>query len=419
MRLAIDTHCSFGVPVLSRTCRSTNLLGCCLLFVLVTMLGGTVPISGQQATIRDSLSIRIVENPSRALERAHFALASSAYFTVGGLSRDPEQEFHHRNGYLRAVRLSDGRFVVMDQDRLHWFGADGKRLFGVGRRGEGPSEFRYLTSICSTRGDTVVVWDDANRRLAVVSPRGKVVRQILVPSGSLAYQGCFSDGRVLLVDAELPSGDPASAVLHGRVIDLSGNNHVVGLRFAAGSRDAVGRMSSQIAVNDDLISGDAVRSEFQVRRADGSLVAIVRTRDVTPPVSDADYKRLLERIIPDQPHARQIRERMQEMRTSTHWPAYAKLVVDPSGCMWMQEWRGNESVRGAETWFGFSPDGVLRGRLDVLPPPGTVSRELLGIRSGIAQFRDRDAEGVAYLRFIGLRAPDAGRVCADQRLTRR
>src|SRR5690606_14715504 len=138
-----------------------------------------------------------------------------------------------------------------------------------------------------------------------------------------------------------------------------------------------------------------------------------------PPVSDAEYKRLLERIIPDQPHARQIRERMQEMRTSTHWPAYAKLVVDPSGCMWMQEWRGNESVRGAETWFGFSPDALLRGRLDVLPPPGTVSRELLGIRSGIAQFRDRDAEGVAYLRFIGLRAPDAGRVCADQRLTRR
>lgn len=371
-----------------------------LLMVAGLLAGLSRPLIAQQVHVRDSLSVHIVENPSRAASPIAFRLAPTVNLTLGGLSDDPSREFDQRNGYLQAAQLSDGRLVVIDRDQLHWIGSDGKRLLSVGRTGGGPGEFRYITTICVTRADTVVVWDDANRRLGILSSTGQFVRHISVATGSPPGQGCFGDGQVLVVDLTLASDDPVGPMLTGRVIDLRGNDLSRGLQFVPGSMDAVNRVATQIAVGDRLIVADGLGSEYREYAADGKLGAIVRTRDEANQVTAADYDRLLDRMVPAQPKAKEIKARLNAQRTSTHWPAFGKLLADPLGCVWMQDFNIPEQSPPAESWVGFSTEGRMLGRLLLSPPRGISRRELLSVENNVAQVRDRDSDGVAYLRFI-------------------
>jgi hypothetical protein len=82
-------------------------------------------------------------------------VAAQPIFKVGGADAlDTASQF---NQVMGAVRLSDGRVVVLEADAARYFDAKGAFLHAGSRRGRGPGETQYATSIVRLPGDTVVV----------------------------------------------------------------------------------------------------------------------------------------------------------------------------------------------------------------------------------------------------------------------
>ena len=76
------------------------------------------------------------------------------------------------DGVSGAVFASEGRAVVADRGnrRVLVLDALGRMERTVGRRGEGPMEFKRLSSLLSWPGDSVFVYDSDLRRFTVFSP---------------------------------------------------------------------------------------------------------------------------------------------------------------------------------------------------------------------------------------------------------
>jgi hypothetical protein len=321
---------------------------------------------------------------------------------VGGVESDPDVEFNHNQGFLRGVRLSDGRFAVIDVVRVHYFDAKGQRLKIVGRQGSGPEEFRYLTNICRTRGDTLFVSDLHNNRLAVLDNTATVVRTIpLAGVGIAMYDFCFADGTLLL---QRMLGDPAAPTRTRplRLTRLRTDGSVANVigEIAGRSSDWVTQHSSvAVAAGQRLYYGDGSTSQIQIYGLTGKLIGIVRSDDALIRISDADVEKRLRLYIPPNVSASERTERTARMRAMPHtdtWPAYGNFHVDATGRLWVQEYR--MVYPAPDGWTAFDSTGRLIGRL-VVPGPrkGEMSFEVIDFGIDDILVRRRDAEGAAHL----------------------
>jgi hypothetical protein len=88
-----------------------------------------------------------------------------------------------------VARDSKGRFYVagiLPYSGIGVFGPDGRHLATLGRRGDGPGEFRRIRSVHVVTGDTLLVHDD--RRMTVLDPDGAYVRSSEMPSGPRGFR---------------------------------------------------------------------------------------------------------------------------------------------------------------------------------------------------------------------------------------
>ena len=106
---------------------------------------------------------------------AVFGLAVAPTVQIGVTDGPFELQFHKATS---ARRLADGRIVVADGDskQLRWFDAGGGYLQHVGRRGEGPGEFRGVMHLIAWPGDTIAVLDPGLLRLSIFDLNGGFVR---------------------------------------------------------------------------------------------------------------------------------------------------------------------------------------------------------------------------------------------------
>ena len=118
----------------------------------------------QDATLRDSAGIEIVENHSPQWIGTDFwTIDPQPVVAVGGHGSDAtpgDSSFLAWNA-IGLGRLSDGRVAVLSrgEHRLLLFEPSGKLSKSIGRAGEGPGEFRYPMHFQVLPGDTLVVWD--------------------------------------------------------------------------------------------------------------------------------------------------------------------------------------------------------------------------------------------------------------------
>ncbi|MGH7500929.1 MAG: hypothetical protein ACREL7_04150 [Longimicrobiales bacterium] len=80
-------------------------------------------------------------------------------------------------------RNSRGRFLTSTImfDRIAVFDTTGVLRRTIGRRGDGPGEFSRVMTPVPGPGDTLYAHDPVSRRLTVISPEFKVVREITIP----------------------------------------------------------------------------------------------------------------------------------------------------------------------------------------------------------------------------------------------
>lgn len=320
---------------------------------------------------------------------------------VGGLEADLEVEFDHKQGYLRGVRLASGGLAVIDVVRVHLFDANGKRVKIVGQKGSGPEEFRYLTSICRTRGDTLIVNDSNNRRITIIDAKGEIVRTVPQgTNGSMPFNSCFDDGTFLTENYVDPPNVPDPRIrFTRRRTDGTIAAELGQLRRAP--FDMVSQSEPSVApFGNRFVFGNTMQSEVGVYDASGKLISIVRSSDAAVPVTDADVERRISSTIPRNVSADERKQRLDRMRASPHapnWPAYARVLADPTGQLWVQDYRASRPA--PDGWTAFDASGKMLGRL-VFPVPANKDErqpEVISFGRNDILIRTRDADGASYL----------------------
>ncbi len=159
--------------------------------------------------VRDSAGVRIVENGMPPAPGGSWQLSVEPELDIGVLEGAPEYQLYRVSD---AVRLADGRIVAADNGahQLRFYDPAGRYLMGVGREGDGPGEFRTLSRLLASDGDTLLAFDTNLRRASWFSPSGKFIRSVVVghESSLLArVGGRFEDGTLLGMADQLYGAD--------------------------------------------------------------------------------------------------------------------------------------------------------------------------------------------------------------------
>ena len=278
---------------------------------------------------------------------------------VGGREANRGDEFEHNQGYLRAVRLSQGGLAVIDVSRVHFFDPIGRRIRIVGR-GQGPQGFEYITSVCRTRGDTLVLSDRGF--ISVLDVRGEILRTLPRGTiGSAPFSFCLDDGTFVLE----AMGEAASDGHRVTRLRLDGSTANVIGTFPKPAFDFVTMISpTVVASGDGVYYGDPFTGEIRVYDSSGTLRRIVRTADRGDSITREEAEQQMAKTIPtnvppDQHKARM--DRMRAMPYARNWPVFRSLEVGSDGTIWVQDYR---KTLANDAWTAIDTTGRIVGRLE-------------------------------------------------------
>lgn len=292
-----------------------------------------------------------------------------------------------------AVQLSDGRVIVADgglRARLSLFAAEGQYITNLGSTGDGPGEFRWITSVQAGPGDSVFVFDAAAQRLTVLSGEGQVARTatLRVAAGVTGSDGLSGvarlDGGVWVgrgMESVVP-GSPGAlmrdtvvvGLLDGKLGDLRPLVHLPGrmttTTLLSGSPVLrVPPFSPEVSVatwgNCTFVSPGDV-SSVMVFGASGEMVGRFEGPGTRRAVRD---EHLAQRLAQDvstygKDQEEVLRRVLYAEAHPTHLPYYHRLLVDHLGHLWMQEYAPPFGV--GRRWFVVSQSGQSLG--EVLMP---------------------------------------------------
>jgi hypothetical protein len=284
------------------------------------------------------------------------------------------------SGIPGATRLPDGRVVIADRvaAELRFFDSTGRLLQIVGKRGQGPGEFAWIFNLLRCDENSIhAVGPDASisifdltgkfeRRFFPADQAGVPVRQTFV---------CGRDGE--LVATSRNRDQPGTLGLYRTTANLlllaSNRDSVVDLgsfsiqERVAGSGGSsshpLGKQTSVAIAGGRVHVGTADRYEVIVFDTKGRTVQRIR-RDVEPPLLDkAVVARYLNSWVESVP-AEDRPEVLRRLSAAEHpktFPAYARLLGDSRGYLWVQSFP--QDARGATDWSVFGKDGAWLGNV--------------------------------------------------------
>lgn len=392
----------------------------------------TLSLEGQSA-IRDSAGIRIVDNlrPAWAAGRA-WTIAAQPLVNIGS----GEDSLHELSTVMGAVRLSDGSIAVanMGSSNIRIYDPQGRFVRAIGRRGQGPGEFRQVMGVARRPGDTLVVID-SREEFEYFTADGRFVRGLRSPShrDGFVMSGfhLFDDGS--FARTSWPQG-------HNRTEDRWLDSLVV---VHVTPADTLGRIVSRhpaieytrkpafpgalpvqygpagfiVPDGDGYYVAYAERYEIRRHRLDGALERVIRAPWTRVPVRASDreaYRQFLVGLGAEgggrtDPRLAAQRLRLLEATVfARHLPAYQQLIVDRERNLWVSEaeverytTQGFSTVpSGPTAWRVFDRQGVWLGTV-VMPArfrPMEIGREyVLGLW--------RDADDVEHVRLYRLDRP--------------
>ncbi len=338
---------------------------------------GDVNVDPSLVTQRDSADVQIVEAFRPAWD-------DSSGWTVDfepilDLTRSGQGEDHEFYRVGDMTRLSDGRVVVSGQQEIRLYSAAGEFLGSFGREGEGPGEFRRIWGMERISGDTLLLLD-YDERVTVVAPDLTLSRTFTLPLFTDAIYDL--GGGTLLVELGYGSmrtyegtgglrREPWSLWrfdLHGTRIDSIGES--AGFEELMITRGEsllstvpfFARVSQVATRGGTILRGSADAMEVEELAATGGLIRLIRIPDypleLTPDEIDAARESLGEN---PGSVTMQMFEAMSGMR-----PAYADIMVDPSGAIWLERYRARHERESPQNWLVLDHDGTWLGQL-VMP----------------------------------------------------
>jgi 6-bladed beta-propeller protein len=357
-----------------------------VVFGLFTVLSNAIL---RAQSIRDSASVRIIENSSPAWAPAQrWQIGEKPTLSIG---LDDGGEPYLLNRVHSAVRLLNGQIVIGNSgsSELRFFDANGKFMRNAGRRGGGPGEFdqRSPIFICVLPGDDLVAADYRLRRAHIFSSRGEYKRTFSfgqVPGTSAPLlRSCFEDGTILTTNAAvgLLENTPG-ALLHetieyfryrtdGRSIArLASTTDRTRLVFQAGgitefpyvpfTPESFGAAARRVAY---INRGGA--PELERRKLDGTLEALIRwraPRTRTSAIYDRYVAINVERTNPqDRPRYRTFFAK--QLPVPDLVPAVGQVIVDELAYVWVMRYQLPWDT--IPTYEVFEPNGRWLGQVSV------------------------------------------------------
>lgn len=364
---------------------------------------------------------------TNVLGQAAWRLAPDPIFTAGAGSA-PAHELITR--IVGAVRLDDGRYVVADgaELRLSVYDAAGRLERTFGRAGEGPGEFRALSGLWHTAGDTIGVWDSRLQRITRLRADGTVVRTDPIAfgpgrapagSGSLdAFMGALGDGRVVL--AWLAAGRPVeNQLLPDRMLfglfDSRG-----GFERLLGSRTGMLRVVTQsgsgpfafspfpyaAVVRDTLVFTNGLDGIhfFDPAEAGEGPVRSLSVEAQTIPLARA-WRQLDAALEQTDASAIMVELARSTDRSLGTLPVHARMISDSGGRLWLKQYDAASDAMllrrgpvGGGRWIILETDGTSVAYLTM--PRGAAPLAIHGDEL-LAVVRDElDVESFAVYRLI-------------------
>ena len=300
--------------------------------------------------------------------------------TVSGSG--PAHEFYR----VRSMKQrADGSLMVADGNSLEvrLFSETGEFQGSLGGSGGGPGEFSDLDRI-EMAGDTLLALGDG--RITVFAPDLTVVRTfnvdrfipgLLFPT-DLHY---LDEGAILpeLFSPVLP-GDGSSGLfwrpvplllfdMEGEQIDSIGETrgheqYVSGEGSSRTSGPLFARTSHVAAHGQRILRGSSEMMQVEELDTSGNIVRILRIPDYSLDLSEAriaaERDALIERF---EPMGGQ--QLFGNAPASDTRPAYADILVDPSGAIWLKLHRGASEQDQREEWLVLDVDGTWLGAVGI------------------------------------------------------
>jgi hypothetical protein len=310
--------------------------------------------------------------------------------------------------------LPDGGVVAGDHsdNSIHFHDASGRRFAKVGRNGDGPGEFSWLSRI-RVAGDSVLVWDRSLQRITTYAATGQFgsTRRIEFAGTytSPTFETRWDDGRWLFVEgasisSRQPIGSVRAMIAVIRLDSAASRDSVLGRwpgqeQMAVTSSQLVSELSLPYARSTTIRgdsagfwvgTGDAPRIDRFDR--DGKWLRSVRWGASPIPVAAGELKAWRDRgtasfsRTPPSFAAPFVEAFGKAVFPETR-PAYRTYLIDDTGALWARRvprWDAQDSV---EVWDVLTPDG---GWLGPVAMPPRVSPRAVGANVIVAVFTDDD-----------------------------
>lgn len=295
-----------------------------------------------------------------------------------------------------ALWLSNGRILVVDRgaSAMHVFGGDGALRTTLGRRGQGPGEFRQIGVVTVTGEDSIFAHDPVRRTLQVFHPDAGLVRTVSLVSsadGDARPRALWRSGPSRFVRLSLRSQPLTSVPANGQwtrwgstvvlaLVDEAGDSLAERVEFE-GEYSALGQMGDVRLPfsNRPLVFVGAQAmvygsgQTFELTFADVATFARrmqVRWPSIREPIQTAEIDRLTA--------TRLARSRSQMARTlvSTQFsrrllpsfrPALGGVLISPDGHIWAGRFEPAIDYPSETLWYVLDAQGTPLGRVP-LPP---------------------------------------------------
>lgn len=387
---------------------------------------GSAAPEADQVSVRDSAGVEIVETVAGGGADNAWRLVDPAILTLGGPeSGDWEGLFR----VTSARRLSDGSVVVANSgtSELKFYGSGGRFLHKSGREGRGPGEFTGLAHILRLPPDSLLAYDGRLSRISIFSEAGHYARTFRLDFDPIVVPvDVLPDGAILANNVRPLTGmsdglnvDSALVLrfgLTGELLDSLGrfaHNWRYSRERENGIRTTLGvpfaPLGQIVTREDGYCYGSAEMYAIRCADARGVLQRIIRLeRDPAPVTEQMVEQYFAAALETDNANRRRALERlMRELPIPDHLPAFAAMLGDAEGNLWIQDYPRPGDEAEPSSWRVFGPDGRPLGSIEM---PGRFSPLEIGSDYVLGRWRDR--QDVEYVQMYCLAKPDAaGQVC--------
>ena len=368
---------------------------------------------------RDSAGVRILEHSADALDRAPLISVVPGPLAIIG-KRDTSIDLSRV--FSEVIVLRDGSVAFFADGSVQVVSPDGAHRQRIGRDGQGPQEFRR-GDIALGRGDTILVTDEGNSRIAWVVPSKGVVRTRALVLNRAGYSfGPIAqfdhDTLIMGVAGYAPQFTPAGKRVPFPVGLLTGANDSIRTLVPLEG----GEMLDAPALASQGFGGTAavrygpspayagwgtgflaVRPDhwkLDLYRANGKLSESVRVPVLRIPITaqirardiDGNIAAMLRRRAMQPADVAKQRDFLGKLPYSDSLPSFREVKTTANGTAWVRE----IALAGDTTWAytAVALDGRILGHLD-----GT-GHAPVAFGDDRVVFRDEDDDGVVTWRVM-------------------